>query len=77
MTNIDTGRYKVTGTIPSGYAAGDVVNISVAATCSSVSGKQVIERFILDSIYLSQVPTVAQIATAVWQDAMKRPRKST
>ncbi len=49
VTNIDTGRYKVTGTIPGGYTAGDVVHISVAATVNSIADKAVIDSFVLDS----------------------------
>jgi hypothetical protein len=49
VTNLDTGRYKITGTVPSGYVKGDVVNVSVAATCSSVAGKAVVDTFSIDS----------------------------
>lgn len=45
VTNIDTGRYKITGTVPSGYASGDVVNVSVAATVNSVAGKGIVDSF--------------------------------
>lgn len=45
VTKIDTGRYKVTGTVPS-YTAGDIVQISVAATVNSVAGKGVIDEFV-------------------------------
>lgn len=48
VAKIDTGRYKVTGTIPSGYAAGDVLNISFAATISSVATKQVVGPITID-----------------------------
>ena len=47
VAKIDTGRYKVTGTVPVTYAAGDVVNISVAATVNSVAGKAVIDSFVV------------------------------
>jgi hypothetical protein len=49
VTKIDTGRYKVTGTIPAGYAVGDVVNVSVAATVATVAGKGVVDSFVLDT----------------------------
>jgi hypothetical protein len=45
VTKIDTGRYKITGTIPSGYAAGDQIQVSVAATCSTIAGKAVVDSF--------------------------------
>ena len=49
VAKIDTGRYKVTGTVPAGYVAGDVVQISVAAAVNGVSGKAVIDSFLIDS----------------------------
>ena len=49
VANIDTGRYKITGTVPGGYAKGDVVNITVAATCSGVAGKARVDGFTIDS----------------------------
>lgn len=49
VTNIDAGRYKIAGTVPSGYAGGDVVNITVAATCSSIAGKAVVDTFGIDT----------------------------
>lgn len=63
VTNIDAGRYKVTGTVPSGYAAGDVVNVSVAATCSTIAGKAVIDTFLVDTHRVSDVYT--EIANGV------------
>lgn len=49
VTQMDTGRYKVTGTIPESYAAGDVVQISVAATVNEVAGVAVIDSFVIDA----------------------------
>lgn len=49
VTKIDSGRYKVAGTIPSGYVAGDAVQISIAATVNSVAGKGVTDSFVIDS----------------------------
>lgn len=48
VTKIDTGRYKITGTIPA-YSAGDQVQISVAATVNSVAGKGVVDDFVVVS----------------------------
>lgn len=45
VTKIDTGRYKISGTVPAGYSAGDTVLISVAATVNSVAGKGVVDQF--------------------------------
>jgi hypothetical protein len=47
VTHMDTGRYKVTGTVPGGYAAGDYVQVSVAATVATVAGKGVIDDFMV------------------------------
>lgn len=55
VTNVDTGRYKITGTVPSGYAAGDTVVITVAATVSSVAAKAVVCSFLVDSRRVGEV----------------------
>lgn len=49
VAKIDTGRYKVTGTIPAGYAAGDKVAVAIAATIGGVAGKAVIPLGVLDT----------------------------
>ncbi len=49
VANTGTGTYSVTGTIPVGYAAGDSVQIEVAATVNSVAGAATIDSFVLDS----------------------------
>jgi hypothetical protein len=49
VTNVDTGRYKITGTVPGGYAKGDVFNVSVAATVGGVAGKAVVDTQQIDS----------------------------
>lgn len=49
VTNIDAGRYKITGTVPSGYVKGDVVNVTVAATVSTIAGKATVDTFTIDS----------------------------
>src|SRR6185312_2868899 len=43
VTNIDTGRYKAAVTLPT-LAIGDVVELSVAATVSTVAGKGIVWR---------------------------------
>jgi hypothetical protein len=47
VVHMDTGRYKVTGTVPA-YSPGDTVNVSVAATVAGVSGKAVVDTFSID-----------------------------
>jgi hypothetical protein len=49
VTNLDTGRYKISATIPGGYARGDVVNVTVAATVATVAGKACVDTFVIDS----------------------------
>ena len=49
VAKLDTGRYKVTGTVPAGYAAGDVVQVCVAASVNGVSGKAIVDSFVVDS----------------------------
>ncbi len=48
VTKIDTGRYKITGTVPA-YTAGDIVQISAAATVNSVAGKGIVDEFVVVS----------------------------
>jgi hypothetical protein len=48
VTNLDTGRYKVTGTVPAGYAFGDTVIVTVAATVAGISEKAVLSHDVLD-----------------------------
>lgn len=48
VTNVTTGRYKITGTVPGGYAAGDVINVSVAATVASIAGVAIVDTQVLN-----------------------------
>jgi hypothetical protein len=48
VAKIDTGRYMVTGTVPATYTTNDVVQISVTATVNGISGKAVINDFIVE-----------------------------
>lgn len=52
---LDVGRYRVSGTIPASYAAGDAVQVSVAATVAGVAAKGVVDGFILDRFRLADV----------------------
>lgn len=58
VTNVDTGRYKITGTIPSGYSSGDVVNIEVSATVSAIAGKAIVDTFVLDANRVGDIPSL-------------------
>lgn len=48
VANIDTGRYRVTGTIPLTYVTEDVVHVSVVAVVNGVSGKAVVGEFVIE-----------------------------
>lgn len=63
VTNMDTGRYMVTGTVPA-YSAGDVVQVSVAATVAGIAGKAVIDNFQIDSSFPSD--TYAQVTNGTY-----------
>ncbi len=49
VTNMTTGRYKITGTVPSSYVAGDRVQIIASATVNAIAGTAVVEMFVMDS----------------------------
>ena len=76
-TKIDTGRYKVTGTIPGTYASGNSVQICVNATVGGVIGKSVIDGFVLDGKRISDLndaasaPTATQIRTELDTNSTK------
>jgi hypothetical protein len=59
VANVTTGRYKVTGTIPTGYAGGDVVNVSVAATVNTIAGVAIVDRQVLDRVGPFKINTAA------------------
>ena len=65
VTNLDTGRYKVSGVIPAAYVRGDSVQISVAATVGGVAGKAVIAAFVLDSKRIGDLNDAPAAPTAV------------
>jgi hypothetical protein len=48
VTNLAVGLYKIAGTIPSTRVNGDVLSVSVAATCGGVAGKAVVDTQVLD-----------------------------
>ncbi len=49
VANLDTGRYIVSGTIPLTYVIGDSIQVSVTATVTFITGKAVIDSFVLDN----------------------------
>lgn len=63
VAKLDTGRYKVTGTIPGTYAVGDRVGVSVAATVAGIAAKAVIDSLVLSDALATQA-TAQAAATA-------------
>lgn len=55
ITNIDTGRYAASFTIPSGAVAGDTCGLSIAATVSSVAGKGIVWQSVLDKKRIANI----------------------
>ncbi len=55
VTNITTGVYKITGTVPSTYAAGDIVNVHVSATVAGVSTVKRVDTFRIEKEYASNL----------------------
>lgn len=62
VTKIDTGRYKAAGTVPGTRVRGDVLNVSVAATCGGVAGKAVIDTQVIDSKRVGDLNDAAALA---------------
>jgi hypothetical protein len=62
IANMSTGLYKVSGTIPSEYAAGDIVSCRV----NYFMGGQAIQQVIYNDALITPPPTPATIAAAVW-----------
>ena len=55
VTSISVGRYKVGGSIPSGYVAGDVCQVVFNATVGGISGSDVIGEFVIDTAFTSDL----------------------
>lgn len=54
VTNVNTGVYKITGTIPS-YSIGDRVDIIVTAIIDGVIVRDIVDSFKIDSHFISDV----------------------
>lgn len=71
VANIDTGRYKVTFTIPVTYAIGDVVHVSVAATVATIDAKGIVDAIVLrlaTPSLISPIQGTAASSVGVHQD---------
>ena len=55
VVSMSTGRYKVVGNVPSGYAAGDVCQVVLFATVSGIAGLDVIGEFVVDTAFTSDI----------------------
>jgi len=49
VTNMATGRYKITGTIPVTYTAADIIQISVQATVATIAATAIVDGFAIDT----------------------------
>lgn len=67
---VDTGRYKLSGTIPGSYTAGDKVQIVASATVNGVAGKAVIDSFVLDG---KRVADLHDLAAGAQMDLVSAP----
>ncbi len=63
VTKMATGRYKITGTIPSNYVTGDTVDISVVATVNTKTGTDIIKSFMIDTALISDIPALVWAVT--------------
>src|SRR5690606_11686039 len=55
ITNVATGIYRASGTVPAGYAAGDLVQIRVTATVESESTSGLVALGVLDGARVAEV----------------------
>jgi len=51
---LDTGRYALSGTIPSGYSPGDTINITVAATVDDANNNHITGKALVDSFKIER-----------------------
>jgi hypothetical protein len=58
VAKIDTGRYRVTGTIPLTYVTNDVIHVSVMAMVNSVIGVAVVGEFVIEEVSGPNVVTI-------------------
>jgi hypothetical protein len=70
VTHPGTGHYRIAVPLPGGYASGDTVNLSIAATVATVADTLVLGPFVLDSKRVGDLvdaaaPDNADIVTAL------------
>ena len=77
VSNLDTGRYKAVFTIPATYLPGDVLNLSVAATVSTIADKAAVWHCKVDGGFLAtgtglagSTSTTIVLQTAVGVDGL-------
>ncbi len=72
VTNLATGRYKITGSVPASYVEGDLVQIVVNATVDSTSDTAIVDHFIIDSKRISDLvdfnPASQSVNVGKWAD---------
>lgn len=69
VTSQGDGYYTVTGAVPAGYTAGDVVSVRIAAAVDGVTGRAVIDRFVVESKRISNLNDLSAAAVRSEADA--------
>jgi hypothetical protein len=76
VTNLSTGAYLASFTVPSGYAVGDDLQVLVSATVDSVASKAFVGKGVVDSTVASRAVAGDSMALtsgavdAVWDEAI-------
>lgn len=74
VTDIGTGRYVVSGTVPSSYKAGDSVAILVHAVVDGIAADDVLERFAVEASAAKGRCQSADTANAALLQAISGPQ---
>ena len=55
ITNMATGRYKITGTIPATYSSADIIQIVVEATVNEIEATAIVDQFVIETKRISDL----------------------
>ena len=64
ITNVDTGRYTVSGTIPITYSFGNYINLTISGQVNSLLSKATLSLGVLDSS-INTLPTTISVTGAI------------
>ena len=64
ITNVDIGRYTVSGTIPSTYVYGNYVNLAISGQVAGILSKATLSLGVLDAT-VNSLPTTVSVTGAV------------